>query len=73
MKELFFMTQMDELVEQCQDYIDSSNPSEQKIYQDELDKVSKDWSKFIQSGIFHDAIGKVVEVKSNAVFVVTEY
>ena len=49
------------IIEECQDYIDQSTKQEQEAYQQELNDVCGDFSKLVESGIFHDAIGKVIK------------
>ena len=57
----------------CQNYIDQCNKYEQEAYQQELNDVCGDFNDLINSGIFHDAIGKIVNIYSNKVEVTTEY
>ena len=66
------------IIEECQDYIDQCDKSERTAYQEELLQLCGDFNHLVESGIFHDAIGKVVNKRSInghcfAVEVVTEY
>ena len=76
----YYKSDLPYIVEDCQDYIDQCCGFEQEMYQIELDEVCGDFSKLVDSGIFHDAIGKVVVKKLTAngnecleVGVTTEY
>ena len=71
----YYKADLAEIIEMCQDYIDQCNKQEQEAYQQELNDVCGDFSKLVESGIFHDAIGKVINISPNAiaVMVVTEY
>ena len=67
------------IIEECVDYIDQcDSKAERTAYQEELNEVCGDFNNLVESGVFHDAIGKVVNKRvSNghclAVEVVTEY
>lgn len=62
------------IVSACQSYIDQTdNIDDKENYQAELDKVACDFAELVNSGIFHDAIGKVVEKTADVVVVTTEY
>lgn len=58
-------------------YIEQSDREEQIAYMEELNKVKNNWCKLIHSGIYHDAIGKVVDAQFSASLIVvkveTEY
>ena len=76
----YYKSDLPYIVEDCQDYIDQCNKQEQEAYQQELNDVCGDFSKLVESGIFHNAIGKVVVKKLTAngnecleVGVTTEY
>lgn len=73
----YYKSDLANIIEMCQDYIDQSIKQEQEAYQQELNEVCNDFSKLVQSGIFHDAIGKVIttvgDEKCIAVMVVDEY
>ena len=56
----YYKSDLANIIEICQDYIDQSNKQEQEAYQRDLNDVCGDFSKLVESGIFHDAIGKVV-------------
>ena len=42
-------------------------------YKREVEEIKNDWAKLVDSGIFHDAIGKVVKKDGSTVEVETEY
>jgi hypothetical protein len=42
-------------------------------YKREMEEVKNDWAKLVDTGIFHDAIGKVVKKDGTTVEVETEY
>ena len=76
----YYKSDLANIIEMCQDYIDQCNKQEQEIYQQELNDVCGDFVSLTASGIFHDAIGKVVVKKLTAngnecleVGVTTEY
>ena len=76
----YYKSDLANIIEMCQDYIDQSNKQEQEAYQRDLNNVCGDFGKLVESGIFHDAIGKVVVKKLTAygnecleVGVTTEY
>lgn len=68
------------IIEECQSYIDQCLSYEQDAYQTELNQVCGHFGQLVDSGIFHDAIGKVAVKKFTAngedcleVGVTTEY
>lgn len=61
-----------ELFSACVDYAIYAIGEEKTAYLKELAKCDE-WVTFVNSGIFHDAIGKVVEWNNESVSVVTEY
>lgn len=64
----------DDLIDYCLDYIIEEEDDEQKErYQKELNNKSSKWIDFCESGIFHDAIGKPIEIEKDYVVVTTEY
>lgn len=55
-------------------YIEQTEDSnERNQYTNELNETKDNWDSLIETGIFHDAIGKVVNKKSNEVEVAIEY
>jgi hypothetical protein len=56
MKTLYYQSDLTDIVETCQDYIDQCEN------QEELEKVKYDFYQLVESGIFHDACGKVINV-----------
>ena len=58
----YFKSDLSTIISECQDYIDQiDSKKEQQIYQEELNSVVNDFSHIVESGIFHDAIGKSSE------------
>ena len=47
--------------------------NERNQYTNELNETKDNWDSLIETGIFHDAIGKVINKKSNEVEVAIEY
>ena len=62
----YYKSDLPYIIEDCQNYIDQCNKQEQEIYQQELNQTCDDFSKLVDSGIFHDAVGKVVVKKLTA-------
>ena len=59
---------------ECQDYIDQiDSEEEQQCYQNELNEVCGDFYRLTNSGVFHDAIGKVIDRTPYTVVVTTDY
>lgn len=55
-------------------YIEQTEDSnERNQYTNELNETKDNWDLLIETGIFHDAIGKVINKKSNEVEVAIEY
>ena len=69
------------IIEECVDYIDQCDSKDERTdYMAELNQVCGDFIELTNSGIFHDAIGKVVNLivlnsskELLAVEVTTEY
>lgn len=57
--------------------LQTENANERACYQQELYEVGDDWVKLVNSGVFHDAIGKVAGIykcdKGYAVDIITKY
>ena len=65
---------MDLILSDIQSYIEQTSDENERIqYTNELNETKNNWDSLIESGIFHDAIGKVVNKKSNEVEVAIEY
>ena len=73
MKTTYYKTDLANIIEQCQDYIDQSSKEEQELYQNELNEVCGDFYRLTNSGVFHDAIGKVIDRTPYMVVVTTDY
>ena len=55
-------------------YIEQTEDSnDRNKYTNELNEPKDNWDSLIETGIFHDAIGKVINKKSNEVEVAIEY
>ena len=69
---------MEEVLADIMSYIEQTeDTNEREEYKRELEEVKGEWSKLVDSGVFHDAIGQVVKKDCYgtilAVEVVTEY
>ena len=69
---------MEEVIADIESYIEQTEDiNEREEYKRELEEVKGEWSKLVDSGVFHDAIGQVVKKECYgtilAVEVVTEY
>ena len=69
---------MEEVIADIMSYIEQTeDTNEREEYKRELEEVKGEWSKLVDSGVFHDAIGQVVKKNCYgtilAVEVVTEY
>ena len=69
---------MEEVLADIMSYIEQTeDTNEREEYKRELEDVKGEWSKLVDSGVFHDAIGQVVKKDCYgtilAVEVVTEY
>ena len=69
---------MEEVIADIMSYIEQTeDTNEREEYKRELEEVKGEWSKLVDSGVFHDAIGQVVKKDCYgtilAVEVVTEY
>lgn len=62
MRNVYYEEDLVSLVEACQDYIDQSGQEERKAYQEELDRVKDNFYQLVESGVFHDACGKTLNV-----------
>jgi hypothetical protein len=51
------------LINELKSYIEQSEIGEQIGYMEELNEVKSNWWNLIHSGIYHDAIGKVVDAQ----------
>jgi hypothetical protein len=63
-----------EVVGICEDYINScENEEEKEKYQQELDACKTDLSLLADTGIFHDAVGKVLEKNYDTIKYTIDY
>ena len=71
---IYTSNDMDLILSDIQSYIEQTSDENERIqYTNELNETKDNWDSLIESGIFHDAIGKVVNKKSNEVEVAIEY
>lgn len=74
MKSIFTDSDLETLREEIQAYMNQMPDCEELAeYKREVEEVKNDWAKLVDSGIFHDAIGKVVRKDGYTVEVETEY
>lgn len=79
MKKTYYYSkqQVTDFVTQCTDYAMACEPNERDTYMAELyDIINEDvdvWFNLCTSGIFHDAVGKVLEMNDNEIVVTTDY
>jgi ribosomal protein S20 len=66
MKTLYYQSDIKDIVENCESYIEQCESQEERqAYQEELEKVKYDFYQLVESGIFHDACGEVINVFEN--------
>ena len=71
---IYTSNDMDSILSDIQSYIEQTSDENEKIqYTNELNETKNNWDSLIETGVFHDAIGKVVNKKSNEVEVAVEY
>lgn len=71
---IYTSNDMDLILSDIQSYIEQTSDENERIqYTNELNETKNNWNKLIETGAFHDAIGKVVNKKSNEVEVAIEY
>ena len=74
MKSIFTDSDLETLREEIQAYMNQMPDCDELAeYKREVEEVKNDWAKLVDSGIFHDAIGKVVKNDGFTVEVITEY
>ena len=74
MKHTFTDSDLEALREEIQAYMKQMPDCDELAeYKREVEDVKNDWAKLVDSGIFHDAIGKVVKKDGSTVEVETEY
>lgn len=73
MIEKYSKTDFDSLFNDCICYVvNQENHTMAEVYMMELIDAN-DWESFISTGVFHDAIGKIVDQTEDSVTVTTEY
>ena len=71
---IYTSNDMDLILSDIQSYFEQTSDENERIqYTNDLYETKNDWNKLIETGVFHDAIGKVVNKKSNEVEVAIEY
>jgi hypothetical protein len=74
MKSVYTNKDLETLREEIQAYMNQMPDCDELAeYKREVEEVKNDWAKLVDSGIFHDAIGKVVRKDGSTVEVETEY
>lgn len=74
MKSIFTDSDLETLREEIQAYMNQMPDCDELAeYKREVEEVKNDWEKLVDTGIFHDAIGKVVKKDGTTVEVETEY
>lgn len=77
MQRLIYESDLDMVVEEIEDYIAQSDPDQQEEYRRELNEARGDLSSLAATGVFLDAVGKVVDAcernRQLVVIVKTEY
>lgn len=63
MRTLYYESDLAEINDSIRDYIDQNENAEQnEQYYAELAKVENDFCALVESGVFHDAMGKTLNV-----------
>ena len=71
---IYTSNDMDLILSDIQSYIEQTSDENERIqYTNELNETKDNWDSLVETGVFHDAIGKVVNKKSNEVEVAIEY
>ncbi len=74
---LYYENEIEDILAVIEDYIFEQSADEQITYRNELAKVKDDFVALVESGVFHDACGQVVDIKSDGLLwfaeVETEY
>lgn len=74
---LYYEDEMAQTIEDIKDYISQCPTDEKSAYLAELNEVKGDFVALCESGVFHDACGECVNIKSDGLLwfaeVETEY
>lgn len=71
---IYNISDKETIIAEILSYIEQTSDENERIqYTKELNDTKDNWDSLIESGIFHDAIGKVINKKSNEVEVAIEY
>ena len=77
MTTLYYENEMAKILEEIEMYIETCDPEERDEYYYELEKVKNDFVSLCESGVFHDACGKCMNILNDGLFwlaeVETEY
>lgn len=66
MKVLYYESEITEIVENITDYIQQTDSAEEREqYTEELAQVKDNFLNLVESGVFHDAMGKTINVFEN--------
>lgn len=74
---LYYENEIEDILAVIEDYISEQSADEQMAYRNELAEVKYNFVALVESGIFRDACGQVVNIKSDGLLwfaeVETEY
>ena len=74
MKSIFTESDLEKMREDIQAYMKQMPDCDDLAeYKREVEEIKNDWAKLVDSGILHDAVGKVVKKDGFTVEVETEY
>ena len=66
MKVLYYESEITEIVENITDYVQQTDSAEEREqYTEELAQVKDNFLNLVESGVFHDAMGKTINVFEN--------
>ena len=63
MKKIYRTADMDAIVSEIRSYIGQLPQEERASYEQELGNVKDDFVSLVNSGVFHDACGKVLDLR----------
>lgn len=77
MRVLYYENEKHQIIEEIKDYINQCDADVQGEYFAELEQVKDDFVALCESGVFHDACGKCINIKSDGLLwfaeIETEY
>jgi len=62
---LYYANEIEDILDVIEDYISEQNADKQIAYRNELNETKDDFVALVESGVFHDACGRVVNIKSD--------